>query len=218
LLNPDEETEFPLYQDAVIGIRPNTLSTDVIQSMLVTDKPYTIKYSSKTSELTLALLANMYNISLYDLSGQVRFAIEDKTDSKTVVEENLLKDGEVLESFYGWEASDSFLHGTMTFTKGHTYHACLESKDERETDWQKVRTIGGAFYYEITCDRDGEVTISDPIFVSKETPTAIQSVTTNVGEDDVVRYYDMHGRQVDSSTRGLLIRKQGSDVKKIMVK
>lgn len=218
LLNPDEESSFSLYQDAVIGIRPTALSTDVVQSMLATDEPYTIKYSSKTSELTLALAASLYNISIYDLNGQVRFTIEDKTDSKTIVEENLLDTGEVLQSYYGWEASDRFLYGTMSFTAGHTYHAYLESKDDSETDWQKVRTIGGAFYYEITCDRDGEVTISDPIFVSKETPTAIQSVTTNVGEDDVVRYYDMHGRQVDSSTRGLLIRKQGSDVKKIMVK
>ncbi len=33
-----------------------------------------------------------------------------------------------------------------------------------------------------------------------------------------VRYFDMQGREVDASTRGLLIRKQGSDVRKVLVK
>ncbi len=39
-----------------------------------------------------------------------------------------------------------------------------------------------------------------------------------VDNDATVRYYDIQGREVCKDTRGLLIRKQGSDVKKIIVK
>ncbi len=215
LLAPDEETHFNLYQDAIIGIRPTALSTDNYQSMLITDKPYTFSYSSKSSKLTLALKSSLYNVSLYDLEGQVRLTVEDKTDAKNVLTQNMMKQGEVLESYYGWEASDRFAQNTVSFTSGHTYQAYLESKDDREAEWQKVRTIGGAFYYELTCNQKGEVTVSDPIFIGAETPTAIQTVAADIVEDGAVRYYDLQGRQLDADTHGLVIMKQGSKVTKV---
>ena len=36
--------------------------------------------------------------------------------------------------------------------------------------------------------------------------------------DAPVRYYDMQGRKVDASSRGILIRRQGNDVRKVIVK
>lgn len=48
--------------------------------------------------------------------------------------------------------------------------------------------------------------------------TGIQSISTKVNNDNTVRYFDLQGREVNGATKGLLIRKQGSEVKKVMVK
>jgi hypothetical protein len=39
-----------------------------------------------------------------------------------------------------------------------------------------------------------------------------------VVNDNTVRYFDLQGREVSGDTKGLLIRKQGSEVKKVIVK
>ncbi len=48
--------------------------------------------------------------------------------------------------------------------------------------------------------------------------TGIQSISTKVVNDNTVRYFDLQGREVPADTKGLLIRKQGSEVKKVIVK
>lgn len=48
--------------------------------------------------------------------------------------------------------------------------------------------------------------------------TGVQSITTNVQNDHTVRYFDLQGRAVPANSKGLLIRKQGSEVKKVIVK
>jgi hypothetical protein len=49
-------------------------------------------------------------------------------------------------------------------------------------------------------------------------PTGIQSISTKVNTDNTVRYFDLQGREVNGATKGLLIRKQGNTVTKVMVK
>ena len=46
--------------------------------------------------------------------------------------------------------------------------------------------------------------------------TGIQSISTKVDNDNSVRYFDLQGREVSPSTKGLLIRKQGNEVKKVI--
>jgi M6 family metalloprotease-like protein len=48
--------------------------------------------------------------------------------------------------------------------------------------------------------------------------TGIQSISAKVANDNTVRYFDLQGREVSGDTKGLLIRKQGSEVKKVIVK
>ncbi len=215
LLHVDDETEFNLAQEMLIGIRPTALETDAICSILVTDEPYTISYSSKSSKLSVSLKSGLYNLSLYDLTGEVRFVVEDLTDNKNALTVQVMDD-EVLESFYGWEA-DNFVSGKVSLTSGHTYRAYIESKDSRETDWQTVRTVGGPFYYEITYTEKGKATISDPVYANAKETTAIQSIVTDTdsNSDTTTRYFDLQGREVGNNARGLIVVKQGNTVKKV---
>ncbi len=48
--------------------------------------------------------------------------------------------------------------------------------------------------------------------------TGIQRISTKVDGESVVRYFDLQGREVSGDTKGLLIRKQGSEVKKVIVR
>ena len=48
--------------------------------------------------------------------------------------------------------------------------------------------------------------------------TGVQSITTKQQSDHTVRYFDLQGRVVPANSKGLLIRKQGSEVKKVIVK
>ncbi len=49
-------------------------------------------------------------------------------------------------------------------------------------------------------------------------PTGIQSISAKVNTDNTIRYFDLQGREVNGATKGLLIRKQGNTVTKVMVK
>ena len=46
--------------------------------------------------------------------------------------------------------------------------------------------------------------------------TGIQSISAKVEGDNRVRYFDLQGREVGPETKGLLIRKQGNEVKKVI--
>ena len=46
--------------------------------------------------------------------------------------------------------------------------------------------------------------------------TDIQRISITVDSDKNVRYYDLQGREVSPETKGLLIRKQGNEVKKVL--
>ena len=48
--------------------------------------------------------------------------------------------------------------------------------------------------------------------------TGIQSISAKVNTDNTIRYFDLQGREVNGATKGLLIRKQGNNVTKVMVK
>ena len=46
--------------------------------------------------------------------------------------------------------------------------------------------------------------------------TGIQSISTKIATDNTVRYFDLQGREISPETKGLLIRKQGNEVKKVV--
>ena len=46
--------------------------------------------------------------------------------------------------------------------------------------------------------------------------TSIQSISTKMATDNTGRYFDLQGREVSPETKGLLIRKQGNEVKKVI--
>ncbi len=212
LLQPYEDVDLSIYQEGVVGFRPQAVKSDVFQSFVVTEKPYTVSY--KSSRLTLTLKGMLYNNSIYDLEGDIRCIVKDMTDGDVLLTEYLMED-DVLQSGYGWESGQA-LSKKLSLSAGHTYRVYLESKDDRETDWQMVRTIGGPIYYEISYSEKGKATISDAIFYDNNGATAIQAITADTdNSSNTLRYFDLQGREVDANAHGLVIVKQGNTVKKV---
>ena len=92
-----------------------------------------------------------------------------------------------------------------------TYRLYLASKSENESSWQSFRaheTINRTYILEKT---------ASGIFLTEgEVPTSIGKFTKS--ELSTPRFYDFQGREVNAVTKGLVIRKQGNDVKKVVVR
>ena len=48
--------------------------------------------------------------------------------------------------------------------------------------------------------------------------SGINTISIKATDENSVRYFDLQGREVSGDTKGLLIRKQGNSVKKVIVK
>ena len=202
--------------DMITGIRPTVLSTDIILSLFATDKPYQFGYDNDTHKLSLTLSAALYNMTSRDFKGRWCLVIENVNNPEDIEYEDLMEVGDIVKYWSGYDAQTVTFDAT--FIKG-TYHIYMATLDEGETAWQYVRTVGGAFYYDLTVDDKGKATFAEtPTFITGGTsPTAIRYIRQQPN-DNSVRYYNLQGQEVNSSTKGLIIRKQGNEMKKVMVK
>jgi len=72
--------------------------------------------------------------------------------------------------------------------------------------------------YQVTI-ADGAVkdVVADTDDTWESTTTTIKAVITE-GTNAPTRYFDLQGREVSGSTKGLIIRRQGDEVKKVLVR
>jgi hypothetical protein len=122
----------------------------------------------------------------------------------------------IVYSQYGFEGVDGDLIKisiSLDDLEAGSYKVFLRTKDKRETAPQVVRINGGEYYIDLTKNEDGTiVTSSDAI----PEPAGIQNIPAKPAAS--VRYFDLQGREVNGSTKGLLIRRQGDEVKKVIVR
>lgn len=82
------------------------------------------------------------------------------------------------------------------------YQVYLASKALNERDYQPVRCVGGAPYYEVSISDDGTTSISDmKYFTENPTSVGIRSIYTEGPSSKYI--YDLHGRQVGTAADGL---------------
>lgn len=200
-------------QDMIVGIRPNVLSADTIRSVFCTDKPYTFEYINEADSFILSINADVTNLTPVEYTGHFAIKIIDET-AGTVIYDDLLEGATLTTKAFGVAFKPQAAGDTRTFDNGHTYLLSLVTKDERESAWQPIRTIGGPISYKLTVDDQGDVSIeSKPIY------TNIKQERLNEQEsralDGVKRYYTLDGREVGPSAKGLIIVKEGSRSYKI---
>ena len=119
-----------------------------------------------------------------------------------------------IEGGHGYAASYFSRISTMdlaTLPPG-TYRVFLASKATQDLCSQFICYPGGKHNeYRLTKAANGSLT------VEKSEPTAIKPLSVS-NANVPARYFDLQGREMNAGTKGLVIRKQGNDVKKVVVR
>lgn len=209
-LSPEND-DFSEVQQLVTGIRPQPVDGDVYGSMVVTDKPFEMTYDNETKTFSIKAYS-VFNYCGKTIIGKVAIVFENLTDPEgtdyyfymsdnpeDVGEEQLEEDDYTLPFGYGWDEHENSFE--YEFKEGQ-YKVYLASKDQREAEWQIGRTYGGAFYYDMTVDASGKVTIAEaPVSVG------IESVKVNASDFGKPRYgtriHDLRGRNLGTDTNAL---------------
>lgn len=207
---------FDSSQDMVIGFRtPSSLSPYEFMSQWVSDEPYTLR----TRDVNLVELGfrSIWNIHFLSFTGVVELYFKNLSGGKddSLIFHDTDEDG-IVYSLYGFEREDGELIKisiSLDDLEAGSYKVFLRTKDKRETAPQVVRINGGEYYIDLTKNEDGTiVTSSDAI----PEPAGIQNIPAKPAAS--VRYFDLQGREVNGSTKGLIIRRQGDEVKKVIVR
>jgi len=208
-------------QTMITGILPipssGTLRAEEYKSLWVCTEKYFLKPLDKN--VIELVTMDIWNYSLINFTGELQLYFENTTGGTS---DYLLfydtEKGSPVPSGSGFYNQGEYMRDTIDVTdlQAGTYKVYFRSKDVRETEPQISRVDGqGLYLITVTKHEDGTIVSSEV----PDEPTAIQSVKSAAAAvGSSVRYYDLQGREVDSQTPGLLIRKQGSKVKKIMVK
>lgn len=199
LLNPDKD-EFSLGQEIVTGFRPFTLDTDIYGSTLYAE-PYSFSYNNETKMFGFEE-NGIYNYCGKPIIGDIGILCENMTTPDSSVYMGFMETGDTLMNFYGWRYYSDSLE--IEFYPGQ-YRLYFASMDYRETEWQMARGNGGAFYYEMTVDENGMVTMgSEPI-----SPTGIEHINldkTFANQPNRKIYngvYNLQGQHVGDDMVGL---------------
>ncbi len=186
---------------------------EVYKSLWGIDGTYEL---SVTGKIMFLKVPNVYNYHFLWFNGAlgVYFHNMDGDSSKNMFF-NVKNSQSTIATFFGFSNLDnSFFVNKVQAGK---YRVYLASKAQNESVCQPVRCTGGAPYYDATI-ADGKVTFSEKkIFTTEEEPSAVKSIIRNNSQAPV-RYYDLQGREVSRDTRGILIRKQGNEIRKVMSK
>lgn len=217
LLNPPGYS-FSQGQDMILGIAKPTEAIEY-QSHVVSANAFSANVSKVGASYYLTgtdVGTSLWNICGYAWAGSLgivmendehTYVLQERTVSTTAHRYNTLSN--ISESF---KAAIKIPNDVAD----GTYHIFVGSKDEHDKKWQLVRRSGGQANSIVVEVKDGAVTSNGATSNDTWVPTAISDVRVSAESDAPARYYDLQGRQVDASTRGLVIMRQGNSVKKVV--
>lgn len=197
---------FGAYQEMILGFRtPSSVISYGFMSQWVCNEPYTLR----TRDVNLVELGihSLWNIHILSFTGVVELYFENLSgeNDDSFIFYDTDKDG-VIYSQYGFSSDDDDLIKipiSLEDLDVGNYRVYFRTKDKRETTSQIVHVTGGEYLIELTKNADGTiVTSSDAI----PEPTEVDCVNAFSFSSSVPRSYDLQGREVNATTKGLIIR------------
>lgn len=210
---------FDLYQEMIVGFRTSfSASSYGFMSQWVCEEPYTLR----TRDINLVELGfrSLWNMHIISFTGVVDLYFDNMSggNDDSLILYDTDEDG-IVFSQYGFLSEDDDLIKIPIILEdldAGSYKVYLRTKDKRETTPQVVRVSGGVYSIELTKNADGSiVTSSDAI----PEPSEIEQIKSGTpASSEPIRFFNLQGQEVNGSQKGLLIRKQGNEMKKVMVK
>ena len=199
------------YNLGAITAHPYALSTDRFESMFITDKPYSIKYNPTANSLSISVPGGLYNFEKSTFTGQLGLVLEKEATGEVGFIN--LTGGQILE--YEFAKGLSGTNTTLTncsFDPNTVYYVYLASKDNRDVEWQPVRTVGGAQYFTLRVDGTGNAVFDDDYKFA----TGIEGVKAdNADSKSSTKIYSLDGTQVNGNTKGIKIVKNERATRKV---
>lgn len=194
----------------MVTAHPYKLSTDAYHSIWVTDDPYTLKYNNQSKSLTISLVSDIYNLDKETFNGQVGIVFEKAANGEQAYSSLTNNSSVSVKCGYGLNATTTQV-SNCEFAPNTVYYVYLGSKDERETAWMPIRTIGGKLYYTLRVDAYGNATFDDNYTID----TAVETVKAGTTATSV-KSYSLDGRMVKGSVKGLVIERDGVKTRKVV--
>lgn len=198
--------EFSGRQEIVTGWHPTALPGDAVQSQWAAEN---LSMSTDSARQAIILNAGVYNTAAFAFTGRLIIHFEDQT-ADSVDHHLLFADEEAGAHNWGngYVFADTdlapYLEGNLE--NGHTYKCYFTSQQEDEAEPQMMRVSGGGrFYFLVSLDDEGHVTIGDQQIASSVTPQQMTTQpATTAATDDAT--YNLAGRRVGATQRGFVIR------------
>lgn len=221
----DEGEGFHDNQSMILGFKCQETPDDTEEnnSLWLTDS---LGFFVDDNKLSLRI-ADLANYSCRYFAGTVDVVLEDASNpsdrqTSNIVDTNDSEDEGAIAPGYGYNFTDDDdkpgeldLSEIFPMIKAGSYKLYVGSKSTAESSYQIVRGEGGPIVYNLTVSSDGKLS------VDKENQTTgihnVWSASSNLPS----RFYDLNGKELPSAnsiTHGVLIMKQGKDVKKILRK
>jgi hypothetical protein len=216
LLNPSGRS-FSNSQNMILGIAMPTASVQY-ESHIVSDSPFSAQVSligGKYYLTGVSVGTTMWNLCGETWEGKIAvvlqnadhtYVLQSRTVSKTANSYNVITN---LNSNF-----TSVMKFPEDLADGE-YRLFVGSMDDRDTDWRLVHRQNSQVCNYIVNINQGIPSIQSSI--DDNWVTAVQSIVSN-NANASVRYFDLQGRETSPATKGLLIRKQGNEVKKVIVR
>ena len=218
LLNPSGY-EYSVGQDMILGIADPAKSPDVeYQSHIVSTYSFDVMAVKPTTGKTYITGVNvgqtLWNLCGYGWTGKVAIVMQNAEHTYVVKELVVATTPDRFNVLSYADGSFPAIIALPADVADGTYRLFVGSKDERDTDWRLVRRQEGLVNSYLVTITDGVASLEG--YDTDDTWTAIDGVRSGVESTAPVRYYDMQGREVDASHRGLVIMRQGSTSKKVI--
>lgn len=198
------------YNLGAITAHPHALSSDRFESLFVTTKPYSLKYNPTANTLSISIPGGLYNFEKSKFTGEWGLVLE-KEENGEVGYINLTG-GQILEyEFSNGLSSTNTTLSNCSFDPNTVYYVYVASKDNRDVEWQPVRTVGGAQYFTLRVDGSGNAVFDDDYKFT----SGIGSVKADNAANGSTKIYSLDGTQVKGNTKGIKIVKNKNLTRKV---
>lgn len=209
-LTPNSSVSFTSYQCMLFGFRPyEATAGEENRSSWAIQGDLTLAVQTRGPSTFLSLsLTDTYNMSHRYFDGGLYVVFCDTLGN--IVATELFYDGS-LSSFYGW--SEASTNVSIPNLSTGQYLVYLASRNDDETDYQPIRSLGGVEYYTLTVKSRNRYTLEEGDLTAVGTPVVATSEAAFV-------VYDLTGRCLGTSLDGLegiVVVKQGGTSKKILL-
>jgi len=216
LLNPSG-SQYSAEQQMILKLDPSVETP--YESQIVAE---TLTFTIPSTKKSVTITGRVYNAGAEKFAGQLVCVLQNTADrSITTLRTSDEMAMEPITNGQYWIKNFSLPANSLSSVANGTYRLYVGSRTADDSSWQLVRPKEGEINSYLITKTDEGVTWEEcrTDLWSIGVPTSIHPVVKSMPNTNApLRFFDLQGREVNAGTKGLVIRKQGNDVKKVVVR